>query len=261
MSGAGTSSAIEITSQSAIGDDGTIYVAGKEPGIMAVNETETVKLDATHGAPAEQVQALAWLDGRLYAAFKNNFTVFDPKTKRFEILSSYSAGPLSRPIDGDGSFFIFELVADRENHCLWFDLQDNTGRRSRNGVWRYKPETKEFKHVQHAFTGPVLSESLLLVPNRNEEGWSEIDRATGQLKPLVGYDPSKSLPHGIAGPPRFLRFGDRLIDNSGQLFTSDGHVARLELEVPWDFLQHAGDGFLTHFEHRKSTLWYVKPRT
>ncbi|MEO8164828.1 MAG: hypothetical protein ABI619_05470, partial [Betaproteobacteria bacterium] len=246
--------------QVAIGDDGTVYVASEAAGFVVVSEAGAQTIGPSEGAPGERVQALAWLDGKLYVTFENAFSVFDPASKRFELLGSAAAVQPDSLLDGGAGYVIFEMLADSGNHCLWFQVQANTADSSRGGIWRYEPKNNKFTHVSDRDSKAHLSESLIVASYWYDSTWSEVDRKTCTIKRLLEYAPKKASPRLHSGNLTMLRFGRNIIDVHGRLFTPDGHVHELAIEGTWPFLQHAESGFLTHFDSRKSALWMVTPR-
>ncbi|MCA9206181.1 MAG: hypothetical protein KDA59_24180, partial [Planctomycetales bacterium] len=86
----------------AIGDDGTVYLGSDEPGVAAIHHDGTIEMiDAPAAATKPQVQAIAWLDGKLYAAFENTIAAYSPDLQRFELLASAVAANRSNPLNDE----------------------------------------------------------------------------------------------------------------------------------------------------------------
>ena len=238
---------------------GTMFVSSATPGIHMVSERATEKIETANGAPGGVVQAMAWLDSKLYVTFENLFTAFDPVARKFKVLASAKAEEDANPLNGNVGYFIFRVLADSENHCLWFHLQDNTAGMKRAGLWRYDPSSDRFTHIFRRVPESVLSEDAILVVQLDDTTYGEVDRRTNSIRTHATLRPvASSISHSLAVGSFIVRSGGDFIRYDGSLFSQDGKVHRLDLAQPWNYLQRTPVGILTHYDEQERRLWFIE---
>ncbi len=109
-----------------------------------------------NGFPDNNILALAYHQGKLYVgtgpskknelgyAGKSGLSIFDVKTKNYEILASSNALTPQNPLDGGESYQISSILIDEKRQCLWISIKGNS---ERKGIWKYDFNSKRFQHV------------------------------------------------------------------------------------------------------------------
>jgi hypothetical protein len=250
--------------QVAAASDGTVFVATAESGLAAVRERGSEVFDRAKGAPGDVATCLAWLDGRLYVAYRGALVCFDPLQRRFELLASAKTVEPRHPLDGGANFRISQMFPDPAGHCLWLEVDngldlapDEVRDGLRAGLWRLMPGTGRFERV---VPGMVLSswcqDRSLLVYDLVKHQWLQVDAVTGESKPLAMY---ARFPAGRGlREPRFAKVSDHIVTSSGELYTPDGKRHPLPKHVLWTHFLPAGWGFLTHYDVHAKAFWYVE---
>lgn len=64
-------------------------------------------------------------------------------------------------------------------------------------------------------------------------------------------------PHG---PVTFVKIGKHIITRGGLLFAPGEPPYQAKLEKYWREMLGVGPGFISHFDDRQYTLWYVEPK-
>ena len=113
--------------QVAAAGDGTLFVTSTESGIAAVREYGFEVFDQAQGVPGDVPTCLAWLDGRLYVAYRGALGCFDPLQRRFELLASAKTLEPRHPLDGGANFRISQMFPDPAGHCLWLEVDNGLG--------------------------------------------------------------------------------------------------------------------------------------
>lgn len=242
-----------------------VYVASDTPGIAIVHPEGVEILDEEHGAPGNEVFHMGWLKDHLYVSLRDAFCRFDPRKKSFELLASATSLESRSPFDGGGSYFIYKVLPDTANDCLWLDVQDNAVPRSRYGIWRYEPRSGKFHHMHHK-----AHHRAVIIPENDggplfyaggDHPWTRFDSQSGQLVGVPGYARGQKPPDQAATLSQYIRVGEHLVSGYGQLFTPDGKRYDAPTDASWRFLQRVGPGFITHFEPKSDVvLWYISPK-
>jgi tetratricopeptide (TPR) repeat protein len=250
--------------QVAAAGDGTLFVTSADSGITAVREYGFEVFDQTQGVPGDVATCLAWLDGRLYVAYRGALGCFDPLQRRFELLASAKTLEPRHPLDGGANFRISQMFPDPAGHCLWLEVDNGLGHAPdevrggpRAGLWRLVPATARFERV---VPGMVLSswcqDRTLLVYDLVKHQWVQVDSVTGESKPLVMY--ARFPADRVLREPRFIKVSDHIVTSSGELYTPDGKTHPLPEHVPWTHFLRAGWGFLTNYDRQANAFWYVE---
>jgi hypothetical protein len=254
----------------AIGDD-AVYIASESPGLVRVTADKFEVLTEAEGAPSDLIDQMAWLDDRLYLAVQSGIAVYRPQTKRFTLLASSASLEQRNPFDGGPLFFVWRLIADKENEALWLNVRDTgADKNQRSGVWKLDAKTHRFTHLYPKILDfHAAADGLLLREGEPPPSgvvrpypWSFLNTRTSELENLSQY--AKWFPKDgqSFGPQKtFLRLGDHVITGDGLLFMPDGTQFRVPLVVPWTYLQPFGRGFITHYEPESKSLWVVEPKS
>ena len=243
----------------AIADD-AIYVASNEPGFSRITNSDVQRFDESAGAATADVFALAWLDGKLYIAYRDALGSYDPKTNQFKLYAAATSAVANTPFDGH-SFFIHEMIADPTQSCLWMRVQVNNEFR-KMGLWKFTPAENSFQ--QHSKSLVVLmsrcNDGILL--NRSVKPPIRLlNPTTSVFKVLPEFSHALTASSNLATPRRnLIRVGNHLIGDDGSLMTADGKTHRLPGRHAWSALQVVGDGFITHYDRAAKAIWYVEPK-
>lgn len=139
-----------------------IFVGSRHGGIHFFDfKGNAGPLAANDELPSQEVEALAWLNGKLYAALKGGFLLaFDAEGKSFEVLASSRRRDRLSPFDDGEAFRIRYVVADPARNRLLFVLYQRPNhpvlnpeaiiaKDTTNGIWEYNAKTKTFtRHVE-----------------------------------------------------------------------------------------------------------------
>jgi hypothetical protein len=250
--------------QVAAAGDGTLFVTSTESGIAAVREYGFEVFDQAQGVPGDVPTCLAWLDGRLYVAYRGALGCFAPLRRRFELLASAKTLEPRHPLDGGANFRISQMFSDPAGHCLWLEVDNGLGlapdevrNGPRAGLWRLVPATGRFERV---VSGMVLSswcqDRSLLVYDIVKHQWVQVDAVTGESKPLAMY--ARVPADRVLRESHFVKVSDHIVTSAGELYTPDGKTQPLPEHVPWTHFLRAGWGFLTHYDRQANAFWYVE---
>jgi hypothetical protein len=256
---------------------GATFVASDTPGFIMLRPDDYEVINEAQGAPASEVFRLAWLNDRLYIAYRDALASFDPKSRSFQLIASSITVEPRNPLDGRGSFFVLGMFSDEVNNCLWLEVQDNVLPRARSGIWKFEPQSNRFEQIHSGRDWLSWTEGGLLVhlsghptgsPSGNADPlklyaggtWSLLDPRTSRLTALAGYGPSFVPPELRVPATKFVKVGEHIIDQHGQLYTPDGKRFQVKSGAKWDRLERVGSGFVTHFDDRANVLWYIEPK-
>jgi len=162
--------------------DGTVYVGTRNDGIYAFGPSGTVhRLDEKQGFPSVEVEGLAFLEGKLYAALGGGYLVtYERKAERVEVLASSRRKEKRTPLDDlPGGFSVKCLTVDPQRDRLLLALyegplpaQNPQARQPVSGLWEFNVKKGTFKrHVRFssfshaAFVSPIHDNHLLLSSN------------------------------------------------------------------------------------------------
>jgi hypothetical protein len=234
-----------------------LFVTSGTGGFTMLQKDALEVITEEDGAPSGEIWSMAWYKNRLLLGYKNAFASFDPKTKAFQLLASGTSFEPRNPIDGHGSFFIRYLLSDEANGCVWIFIQDNAGA-DRTGVWKFVPETGTYQKLASGYSKPTPTEHGWLLHNSGKSTLSFLDAKTAKMTHLKGYKPAaKREP---MSRPEAIKVGDHIITMRGSLYTPNGKEYRIKTDGKWSLLQRVGPGFITHYDRKSRTLWYVKPK-
>ena len=116
-------------------------------------------LDTANGLPSDDVQAVAFLDGKLYLAAgeldrAGYLAAYDPATRKVATLASSRRSEHISPLDDQPPFYTLSLVADTIRHRLIMAFSSvlipngkKYGIAPTMGIWSYLPATNEFKRL------------------------------------------------------------------------------------------------------------------
>lgn len=164
--------------------EGTVYVGTRNDGIYAFGPSGTVRrLDEKQGFPSTEVEALAFLEGKLYAALGGGYLVsYEPKAERLEVLASSRRKEKRTPFDDlPGGFTVTCAAADPQRNRLLLALYEKPlpapkpsgqTREPVSGFWELNVKKGAFtRHLRftswsHAsYLSPIRNDHLLLSNN------------------------------------------------------------------------------------------------
>jgi len=139
--------------------DGMIYVGTRTSGIIAFDEKGGPgrPLD---GLPSSKVEALALLEGNVFAALKGGYLVqVTPGKTNPRVLASSRRKEKSSPFDDAEAFYVRGLVADPQGRRLLFPLYQGTPSTagSIDGLWEYSRKTRAFTRRVPLFRNPPVN--------------------------------------------------------------------------------------------------------
>ena len=163
-----------------------ILVAPASSGILAFDRKDQApgrSITAKLGLPSENVQALAALDGKIYAGLAGGYLVeIDPAADKLRMLASSRRKENLAPFDDGEEFHTPFLFADPERKRLLFLLYQRPKfiyypadrafpREQTNGLWEYRPDTGRFtKHFDLYWAsldaGVLMADGRLLLSCR-----------------------------------------------------------------------------------------------
>ncbi|MGB7345209.1 MAG: CsgG/HfaB family protein [Pirellulaceae bacterium] len=246
--------------QIAVGPDG-VYLSMSKFGITKITTNATERLTEADGAASNEVLDIAWLKDRLYIAYRDALGSFDPNTKQFELIASSTAVAAKNVFDARGSFIVDDLIADEARNCIWMTVVDFGPERSRNGLWKWTPIENKFERVTKSVTGISIADKGFLLNQSVEPRVALFDRDSHKLIPLPEFAHASKTHSWLVKPtPHLIKVGENLIGSDGSMMTGDGKTYRLAGRHRWSYLQRVGDGFITHYDQNRRTVWHVHPK-
>ncbi len=236
-----------------------IFVSSDQPGFTMVTKDSVKAYTDKEGVVSNDIWSMVWWKDRLYIAYKDAFGTFDPETEQFELIASSLSVQARNPIDARGSFFIRQMIADPSAGCIWMTIQDNASRGGRDGLWRFEPEANSFEKVTLSHTRISGTPSGLLV-HQNRDPWiAWIPRGSTELTALPEF--SQASARSPSPSPPLIKMDDYVVSERGKLFTDDGKSYQAPLTTDrWNMLQRVGNGFVTHYDQYRKTLWLIEPK-
>ena len=240
--------------------EGTIFLAFRNQGLTVVGSKGVERYDEARGAPAADIDAMAWLDGAVYIALSGAIARFDPGDGKFTMVASSKAVKESSPLDGGMPYRIQSILADPGRHCLWLSIAGD----KREGVWKYTPQAGKFENVSPK-TGRELVWSdgrIYSVAAEFNFNWRLycLDPATLKFTNRQGPD---GCPSSCRIPPTWSIMDGRIITCAGRMTEGDKEYPwpRSECYVRW--LDRYGRGCIgvPEFWGPPLQLWYVERRT
>ena len=149
---------VDIVRAACVG--GGSYFAATVAGvfIFPTNGGPVLHLGTTNGLPAEEIHAVAFLDGKLYIGGGGErdgyLASYDPVTRKVAILGSSRRSEHVSPFDDQAPFYVLGLAADALRHRLLLTvssaiiptdwLPDIT---PCMGIWSYAPSTGDYQRL------------------------------------------------------------------------------------------------------------------
>ncbi|NND98239.1 MAG: hypothetical protein HKN47_13015 [Pirellulaceae bacterium] len=255
--------------------DQRVFVTQRDAPLLMITTDAVTELTEKSGAASNQFSDIAWCNGRLYIAYQDAFGSYDPVHQRFELLASASSVRPQNPLDARGSFLIRKLLADESQACLWMIVQDRAAPHARLGLWRFDPQDKRFQKISDSHVDISLGDGGILLHRNAASKLAWVDSETSTVTELPQFSHaagSRDVPNPeFISPytdsyqldyprPHLIKVGDHVISSQGTLFTADGKSYSLPLRFPWLHLKRCGEGFITHYEPGRRTIWYVQPK-
>ncbi|MHC4561541.1 MAG: WG repeat-containing protein [Planctomycetota bacterium] len=236
--------------------EGKQPVSSDWPALLVVKGGKVVKgYSEDDGLPGRSINTMAAFDGKLYLGIDYRrlsvtrkkghegwidafvkpgagaLASFDPATESFEVLASSRHLTPRNPLDGGGPWGVSHILPDPKRQGLWLRICETTPNHSipsvydRSGVWKYEPDTKQFKMLND-FPGQMgwFDEGRL-----SDIGLHVLDIDGGGIAtfgPDRPYDRTFTLPNGKPHGPigkglewpfgegqvRYCRLGDYVLD-------------------------------------------------
>jgi len=149
-----------------VGADCYFAATGSGVYIFPTKDGSVEHLGTTNGLPSDDVQAVAFLDGRLYIGAGEPgrggyLAAYDPATRKVDVLASSRRSEHLSPLDDQPPFLTVGLVADPGRHRLVMALSSGLPRvpaltnppaiTASMGIWSYEPATGEFQRLAPLF--------------------------------------------------------------------------------------------------------------
>jgi hypothetical protein len=127
--------------------------------IFPTNGGPVLHLGASNGLPSEDIQAVAFLDGKLYIGageveHNGYLASYEPATRQIAILASSRRGERLSPFDDQAPFYTLCLAADTLRHRLVMAVSTVIIPNNKlpavtpgMGIWSYLPSTGEYKRL------------------------------------------------------------------------------------------------------------------
>jgi hypothetical protein len=213
-------------------DEDTVYVGTRNDGIYAFGPSGTVRrLDEKQGFPSTEVEGLAFLAAKLYAALSDGYLVaYESKAERVEVLASSRRKEKRAPFDDlKTGFSVPFVVADPQHDRLLLAVYEkpvlppnrpDPAKEPVSGFWELNVKTNTFKrHVRfsnfsHAsFAGPIRGNHLLLSSNTWALDYDlardkpDLLWAFNPVGPDLGTDKARCKDYFGMSPPRWYHEG------------------------------------------------------
>ncbi|MGB7345208.1 MAG: hypothetical protein WBD20_13420 [Pirellulaceae bacterium] len=261
-------------------------LGNKAPSFMKVTDQAVTNLKEEQGAASNDIDVIAFCNDRLYIGYPGAFGTYDPVNDQFQLLASSASVRSQNPLDGRGKFLIRQLLADPQHGCLWLSVHDKVAPGERTGLWRFEIDNGQFTQVSQSHVDISLAPGGLLLHRNAENKIAWVDAESSNVTEMPEFaHASDKLDMNISTfetpvsptfqspypKPHLIKIGNHLISDNGKLFTADGKTHQLDFnptgsqhpiwsQIPtWLHLQRYGDGFITHYESARRTLWYVEP--
>ncbi|HBO43495.1 MAG TPA: hypothetical protein DD670_06105, partial [Planctomycetaceae bacterium] len=187
---------------------GYYFVSPIDDGIVAFSLTggSLPRIGEAQGLPTNQVRAMAWLDGKLYAALAGGYLVCcDLTGQSCEILASSSRKQRLSPFDDSPPFSVPHMVADVKRHRLLFATHTPArpeGYQKTNGLWCYDPARKSFERLLEISPFAETSGSSTIVNDKvllwHHVGWVlQVDLKTGKPSLLYSFNHRDQIVPGL----------------------------------------------------------------
>jgi hypothetical protein len=139
---------------------GGCYYAATVSGIFIfpTNGGPVLHLGTTNGLPTDDINAIAFLDGKLYFGAGEErdgyFASYDPALRKLNILGSSRRSEHLSPFDDQPPFYTIGIVADTSRHRLLMSVSSAIIATTTlpavspcMGIWSYSPSTGEYKRL------------------------------------------------------------------------------------------------------------------
>ena len=134
------------------------YFLGTETGVYVfpTQGGKVTRLCSTNGLPADEIQSLAFMDGKLYVGSgavgravgrAGYLAVYDLASGRIDVPASSRRSQHLSPFDDQPPFFAASLIPDPPRHRLLMLAWTPPSAKNLRGVWAFSPGTAEFKHI------------------------------------------------------------------------------------------------------------------
>ncbi len=213
-------------------DEDTVYVGTRNDGIYTFGPSGTVRrLDEKQGFPSTEVEGLAFLEGKLYAALSGGYLVaYEPKAERVEVLASSRRKEKRTPFDDLNTGFSVPLVAaDPQRDRLLLAVYEkpvlppnrpDPAKEPVSGLWELNVKTNTFKRLLRfnnyshaAFASPIRDDHLLLSSNTWALDYDlardkpDLLWAFNPVGPDLGIDKARCKDYFGMAPPRWYHDG------------------------------------------------------
>jgi hypothetical protein len=208
------------------------YCAATVSGVFLfpTNGGSVLHLGTTNGLPTDDINAIAFLDGKVYFGAgeerEGYFASYDLGTRKVEILGSSRRSEHLSPFDDQPPFYTLGMVADGPRHRLVMSVSSAIiptttlpKVSSCMGIWSYSPLTGEYKQLapfrlcnltrwlmhREYWAGPVNANVLATKETRTlnlfdlggDRLISVYDPSAGAASPWQPFKPELGCPWGV----------------------------------------------------------------
>jgi hypothetical protein len=257
-----------------------ISFTSQSPGVVLLAGNDVRRFGPEHGAPGNEVLASAWLDGSLYLGYQGALARLEPASGRFTLLASAAAVQKKSPLDGEGVFYVQDILAVPRHECVLFVL--SSSRAGISGMWKFTPRTNQWERLLpvSVFISCLRLEedgtvfclarplgSWLKEENRaanisvssTGHAWLAIDLGQNKITSLPGFTPPVFLQRDVPAI-QYARVDDHIVASNGRLFTPGGEFTH-PMAGLWKILEPHGHGFLAVYQNEEVIRYFERTGT